>query len=79
MRSDFDYLTTQLNSAEYKSISDMRDEACQENNVQAMVGTHKEQDQGSSTAWSLIEENREKKKQRKLYFLVYCLVFFNHS
>lgn len=43
MRSDFDYLTTQLSSAEYKSISDMRDETCQEKNVQAMVGTYKEQ------------------------------------
>lgn len=42
----------------------MRDEACQENNVQATEGTHKEQDQRSPTAWSLIEE-KEKRKNRE--------------
>lgn len=42
MRSEFEYLSTQLSSAERKSISDMRDEACQETNVQATMGTHKE-------------------------------------
>lgn len=49
MRSDSDYLSTQLSSAEYKSISDMKDEAYQENNVQATVGTHEELGQRSPT------------------------------